>query len=127
MSQAWAAPLLRATDELVAYALVFVLLAVQLFGLAWFLKSFVVAWIACVSLLVALAYYLKAPHWLGKRPDGRELTEIRPLSSEIGLLPRAHGSSLFTRGMTQALNVVTLAPLSYVQLVDTMEKDEERR
>lgn len=71
MSQAWAAPLLRATDELVAYALVFVLLAVQLFGLAWFLKSFVVAWIACVSLLVALAYYLKAPHWLGKRPDGR--------------------------------------------------------
>ncbi len=63
----------------------------------------------------------------GKRPDGRELTEIRPLSSEIGLLPRAHGSSLFTRGMTQALNVVTLAPLSYVQLVDTMEKDEERR
>jgi polyribonucleotide nucleotidyltransferase len=63
----------------------------------------------------------------GKRPDGRDLDEIRPLSSEIGLLPRAHGSSLFTRGMTQALNVVTLAPLSYVQLVDTMEKEGERR
>ncbi len=61
------------------------------------------------------------------RPDGRKLTEIRPLSSEVGLLPRAHGSSLFTRGVTQALNVVTLAPLSYVQLVDTMEKEGERR
>ncbi len=63
----------------------------------------------------------------GIRPDGRKLTEIRPLSSEVGLLPRAHGSSLFTRGVTQGLNIVTLAPLSYVQLVDTMEKDEERR
>ena len=61
------------------------------------------------------------------RPDGRKLTEIRQLSSEVGLLPRAHGSSLFTRGMTQALNVVTLAPLSYAQLVDTMEKEGERR
>src|SRR5665213_1359707 len=63
----------------------------------------------------------------GIRPDGRKLTEIRPLSSEVGLLPRAHGSSIFTRGMTQALNIVTLASLSYVQLVDTMEKNEERR
>jgi polyribonucleotide nucleotidyltransferase len=61
------------------------------------------------------------------RPDGRKLTEIRQLSSEIGLLPRAHGSSLFTRGMTQALNIITLAPLSYVQLVDTMETEGERR
>lgn len=61
------------------------------------------------------------------RPDGRKANEIRPLSSQVGLLPRAHGSSLFTRGMTQALNVVTLAPLSYVQLVDTMEKEGERR
>jgi len=61
------------------------------------------------------------------RPDGRKLTEIRPLSSEVGILPRAHGSSLFTRGMTQALNVVTLAPLSFAQLVDTMEKEGERR
>lgn len=63
----------------------------------------------------------------GVRPDGRKLTEVRPLSSEVGLLPRAHGSALFTRGMTQGLNIVTLAPLSYVQLVDTMEKSEERR
>lgn len=61
------------------------------------------------------------------RPDGRKTTEIRQLSSEIGFLPRAHGSSLFTRGMTQALNIVTLAPLSYVQLVDTMERESERR
>lgn len=61
------------------------------------------------------------------RPDGRKLTEIRQLSSEVGLLPRAHGSSLFTRGMTQALNVVTLAPLSYAQMVDTMERETERR
>lgn len=63
----------------------------------------------------------------GVRPDGRKFTEIRPLESQVGLLPRAHGSSIFTRGLTQALNIVTLAPLSFVQLVDTMEKDEERR
>ncbi len=62
------------------------------------------------------------------RPDGRELTEIRPLSSEVGVLPRTHGSSIFTRGVTQALNIVTLAPLSYAQIVDTMEvSDGERR
>jgi polyribonucleotide nucleotidyltransferase len=62
------------------------------------------------------------------RPDGRKLDEVRPLSSEVGLLPRAHGSSLFTRGVTQALNVVTLANLSYAQMVDTMEvNDGERR
>jgi polyribonucleotide nucleotidyltransferase len=62
------------------------------------------------------------------RPDGRKLDEIRPLSSEVGLLPRAHGSSLFTRGVTQGMNIVTLAPLSYAQIVDTMEvNDGERR
>lgn len=63
----------------------------------------------------------------GLRPDGRKLTEVRPLSSEVGLLPRAHGSSIFTRGLTQAFNITTLAPLSYSQLVDTMEKNTERR
>ena len=63
----------------------------------------------------------------GIRPDGRKLTEIRTLSSEVGVLPRVHGSSIFTRGMTQALNIVTLAPLSYSQIVDTMERDSERR
>lgn len=57
----------------------------------------------------------------GVRPDGRKLDEVRPLSSQVGILPRTHGSSLFTRGVTQAMNIVTLAPLSYGQLVDTME------
>ncbi|HEY1835880.1 MAG TPA: polyribonucleotide nucleotidyltransferase [Candidatus Saccharimonadales bacterium] len=61
------------------------------------------------------------------RPDGRKLTEIRPLSSEVGLLPRAHGSSIFTRGVTQGMNIVTLAPLSYAQLVDTMEQNDGLR
>lgn len=62
------------------------------------------------------------------RPDGRKLDEVRPLSSEIGILPRTHGSSLFTRGVTQGMNIVTLAPLSYAQIVDTMEvSDGERR
>lgn len=64
----------------------------------------------------------------GLRPDGRQLNEVRTLSSEVGLLPRTHGSSLFTRGVTQAMNIVTLAPLSYAQMVDTMEvNDGERR
>lgn len=63
----------------------------------------------------------------GLRPDGRQVTEIRPISAEVGLLPRVHGSSLFTRGMTQGLNAVTLAPLSFAQLVDTMEREEEKR
>jgi len=62
------------------------------------------------------------------RPDGRKFDEIRQLSSEVGVLPRTHGSSLFTRGMTQGLNIITLAPLSYAQMVDTMEiSDGERR
>jgi len=63
----------------------------------------------------------------GVRPDGRNFTEVRPLSSEVGILPRAHGSSLFTRGLTQGMNIVTLAPLSYAQLIDTMERNEEKR
>ena len=62
------------------------------------------------------------------RPDGRGLDEVRPLSSEVGFLPRAHGSSIFTRGVTQGMNIVTLAPLSFAQMVDTMEvNDGERR
>ncbi|HET8884316.1 MAG TPA: polyribonucleotide nucleotidyltransferase [Candidatus Saccharimonadales bacterium] len=61
------------------------------------------------------------------RPDGRQLDEIRQLSSEIGILPRAHGSSLFTRGVTQGMNVVTLAPLSFSQLIDTMEVSDGLR
>ena len=63
----------------------------------------------------------------GIRPDGRKLNEVRPLSSQVGILPRTHGSSLFTRGVTQAMNIVTLAPLSYAQLVDTMEVTDGKR
>ncbi len=64
----------------------------------------------------------------GVRPDGRKTNEVRPLSSQVGILPRTHGSSLFTRGLTQAMNIVTLAPLSFAQIVDTMEvTDGERR
>lgn len=62
-----------------------------------------------------------------ERPDGRKLDEVRPLSSQVGILPRTHGSSLFTRGVTQAMNIVTLAPLSYSQEVDTMEVSEGKR
>lgn len=63
----------------------------------------------------------------GVRPDGRKLDEVRSLSSQVGILPRTHGSSLFTRGLTQALNVVTLAPLSFAQIVDTMEVTDGKR
>lgn len=63
----------------------------------------------------------------GVRPDGRKTTEVRPLSSQVDILPRVHGSSLFTRGLTQALNIVTLAPLSFSQVVDTMEVTDGKR
>ncbi len=63
----------------------------------------------------------------GERPDKRKTTDIRPISSEVGLLPRAHGSALFTRGTTQVLNVTTLASTSYAQLIDTMEQDTSKR
>ena len=63
----------------------------------------------------------------GVRPDGRKLNEVRPLSSQVSILPRTHGSSLFTRGVTQAMNIVTLAPLSYSQDVDTMEVTDGKR
>ncbi len=63
----------------------------------------------------------------GVRPDGRKLNEVRPLSSQVSILPRTHGSSLFTRGVTQAMNIVTLAPLSYSQDVDTMEVTNGKR
>ncbi len=63
----------------------------------------------------------------GVRPDGRKLDEVRPLSSQVGILPRTHGSSLFTRGVTQAMNIVTLAPLSYSQEIDTMEVSGGKR
>ena len=60
----------------------------------------------------------------GVRLDGRKPDEIRPLSSQVSVLPRTHGSSIFTRGATQALNVVTLAPLSYAQILDSMDMND---
>lgn len=61
------------------------------------------------------------------RPDGRALTEIRPITSEVGYLPRTHGSGLFTRGQTQVLSIVTLAGLSEVQEIDGLGDDTPKR
>ena len=61
------------------------------------------------------------------RPDGRKPDEIRPLESEVGLLPRAHGSGLFTRGQTQALSVLTLGALGDYQLIDGLGPEIEKR
>jgi DNA polymerase III epsilon subunit family exonuclease len=63
----------------------------------------------------------------GIRMDGRDLSTIRPISVEVGLLPRAHGSGLFTRGQTQALTVATLGPSSDVQRIDTISPEESKR
>ncbi len=59
-----------------------------------------------------------------KRPDGRAITEIRPLAAEVDLIPRVHGSAMFTRGQTQICNVCTLAPLSEVQKIDGLDVNE---
>lgn len=63
----------------------------------------------------------------GIRPDGRKLTEIRPITCEVGLLPRVHGSALFTRGQTQALSITTLAPMSETQIIDDLTPITEKR
>ena len=59
-----------------------------------------------------------------KRPDGREITQIRPLAAEVDLIPRVHGSAMFTRGQTQICNVTTLAPLSESQKIDGLDENE---
>jgi polyribonucleotide nucleotidyltransferase len=59
-----------------------------------------------------------------KRPDGREITQIRPLSAEVDIIPRVHGSAMFTRGQTQICNVCTLAPLSEAQKIDGLDENE---
>ncbi len=59
-----------------------------------------------------------------KRPDGRELTQIRPLAAEVDLIPRVHGSAMFTRGQTQICNICTLAPLSEQQRIDGLDENE---
>ncbi len=60
----------------------------------------------------------------GRRPDGREMTQIRPLAAEVDTIPRVHGSAMFTRGQTQICNVTTLAPLSEVQKLDGLDENE---
>ena len=61
------------------------------------------------------------------RPDGRQLDEVRPISVRVGVLPRTHGSGLFTRGQTQVLNICTLAPLSEKQTIDGIGIETEKR
>jgi len=61
------------------------------------------------------------------RPDGRKVNEIRPISGEVGLLPRTHGSGLFTRGQTQALSICTLGALGDVQILDGIDLEESKR
>ena len=61
------------------------------------------------------------------RPDGRQIDEIRPLSSRVDLLPRTHGSALFTRGQTQALSICTLGALNEHQMLDGLEVEETKR
>lgn len=63
----------------------------------------------------------------GKRVDGRSLDEIRPLSAEVGLLPRTHGSGLFQRGQTQVLTVLTLGAMGDVQMLDGLDEEETKR
>lgn len=67
--------------------------------------------------------------WLleGKRVDGRKMDDLRPLASEVGLLPRVHGSGMFTRGQTQVLTITTLGPVSDRQLLDGIDEDEFKR
>ncbi|MBP1564387.1 MAG: polyribonucleotide nucleotidyltransferase [Oscillospiraceae bacterium] len=68
-------------------------------------------------------------NWLyeGKRVDGRGIDEIRPLAAEVGLLPRVHGSGLFTRGQTQVLTIATLGPVSDSQKIDGLDEEETKR
>lgn len=61
------------------------------------------------------------------RPDGRSLTQVRPINCKVGILPRTHGTGLFTRGETQALTVTTLGSPGAEQIIDTMETDEKKR
>ncbi|MCD7727971.1 MAG: polyribonucleotide nucleotidyltransferase [Ruminococcus sp.] len=68
-------------------------------------------------------------NWLleGKRVDGRKIDEIRPLAAEVGLLPRVHGSGMFTRGQTQVLTICTLGPVSDAQRLDGIDEEESKR
>ncbi len=63
----------------------------------------------------------------GVRPDGRKLTEVRPIWCEVGVLPRTHGSGVFTRGQTQVMTVATLAPVSEKQIIDGIGTEDSKR
>ncbi len=68
--------------------------------------------------------------WLldeGKRVDGRKLDEIRPLAAEVGLIPRVHGSGMFTRGQTQVMTIATLGPISDAQILDGIDGEDSKR
>ena len=67
--------------------------------------------------------------WLynGKRVDGRGIDEIRPLAAEVGVLPRVHGSGIFTRGQTQVMTIATLGPVSDAQKLDGLDEETSKR
>ncbi len=85
------------------------------------------------SMLDELIYKLQKKivrRWLlddGKRVDGRTLDQIRPLAAEVGLLPRVHGSGMFTRGQTQVLTIATLGPVSEAQKIDGLDEEDTKR
>ncbi len=84
------------------------------------------------SMLEEITYKIQkkvVKEWLlqGKRVDGRAMNEIRPLAAEVGVLPRVHGSGLFTRGQTQVLSVCTLSTMSAAQKLDTIFEEESKR
>jgi len=85
------------------------------------------------SMIAEALYYLEKKNVRnliineGMRPDGRGFDEIRPLSCEVGLLPRTHGSALFNRGQTQVMSVVTLGPKSDEQSLDGLDEEESKR
>ena len=87
-------------------------------------------WPALVPAAVDILQKKTVRHYLfdeSRRVDGRGMDEIRPLSAEVGLLPRVHGSALFQRGFTQVMTSCTLAPLSKVQILDGLDSNEEHK
>lgn len=82
---------------------------------------------------IRLAFEKAVKKWLrgklleGERPDGRKIDEIRPITAEVGVLPRTHGSAIFTRGKTQVLSIATLGPLSLEQWIESPEGEETKR
>lgn len=86
----------------------------------------------CIPTLGEVMYKLQkyiVRNWLfeGKRVDGRGMDDIRPLAAEVSLLPRVHGSGLFTRGQTQVLTIATLGPIRDAQMLDSIDENEEKR